>query len=75
MNALLWPATFGYLFWQLVAPLLTDAGNAEAAATSANTSAPAGRSRPCASALSRTACCRSLAGSVAAGLRRLDGGC
>jgi hypothetical protein len=25
MNSLLWPATFGYLFWQLAQPLLTDA--------------------------------------------------
>ena len=25
MNTLLWPATFGYLFWQLAQPLLTDA--------------------------------------------------
>jgi hypothetical protein len=26
MNALLWPATFGYFFWQIVDPMLSDAG-------------------------------------------------
>jgi hypothetical protein len=28
MNALIWPATFGYFFWQITAPLLDDAGTA-----------------------------------------------
>ena len=67
MNQLLWPATFGYFFWQIAQPLLTDAQRESVRDHFRDTSARAARCRRCASAASRTACCpsaRSIAGSL-----------
>ncbi len=60
MNALLWPATFGYFFWQIVDPMLSDAGRGAARDFfNALCSGPGAAVRRCGSEISPTASCRS----------------